>query len=189
MKISTPYTYLPAAALVLLASCGSPAPDPMAAAHAEQMKADSAEAARVVAQETTARAVFEMFNTGNTEGIEDLVAADFVDHQKDPSITSTGIQMVKDMLALYRTSMPDVKQEALHMATMGDMTYIHVHLTGTHTGPWGDMPPTGKAMDVMGVDISRFQDGKAAEHWGYREEMKMMQQLGLMPGPDEMAKQ
>jgi hypothetical protein len=35
----------------------------------------------------------------------------------------------------------------------------------------------------MGCDILRFENGKAAEHWGYMEEGKMMQQLGLMPAP------
>ena len=86
---------------------------------------------------------------------------------------------------MYRASMPDMRQEWLHASTTGDRTYIHYRLTGTNTGPYGDMPPTGKAMDVMGVDIIRFADGKAVEHWGYMEEMKMMQQLGMMPGPDE----
>ena len=100
-----------------------------------------------------------------------------------PEITSTGLQAARDMIALYRTSMPDLHQEWLHASTTGDRTYIHYRMKGTNTGPYGDMPATGKAMDVMGVDIIRFQDGKAAEHWGYMEEMKMMTQLGLMPEP------
>jgi steroid delta-isomerase-like uncharacterized protein len=176
-------TAWPLATLLLLAACGGPAPEPMGSDHSSMQKADSAAKAQTTAQEAIALSVFEMFNTGNTDGIENIVADDFVDHQKDPSITSTGIQMVKDMLTLYRTSMPDLKQEVLHMATVGDRTYIHLRMTGTNTGAWGDMPPTGKAMDVLGVDIIRFANGKAAEHWGYVEEMKMMQQLGLMPEP------
>ncbi|MBK8498465.1 MAG: ester cyclase [Flavobacteriales bacterium] len=103
-------------------------------------------------------------------------------------MTSTGIQALRDILAMYRTSMPDVHQEWLHASTHGDRTYIHYRMTGTNTGAYGDMPPTGMAVDVMGVDILRFQDGKAAEHWGYMEDMKMMTQLGLMPPPDAEAK-
>ena len=56
-------------------------------------------------------------------------------------------------------------------------------MIGTNTGPWGEMPATGKVMDVMGCDVMRFENGKAAEHWGYMEEAKMMMQLGLMPPP------
>ena len=40
-----------------------------------------------------------------------------------------------------------------------------------------------QTLDVMGCDVFRFENGKAAEHWGYMEDMKMMQQLGLMPAP------
>lgn len=175
---------LPSCAFLLLA-CGGPAADPHAAQHAEMMKADSAAKAQATAQEEAFRKVFEMFNTGNTEGIEDVMSADFVDHQKDPSVTTTGIQGAKDMMALIRTSMPDFRQEWLHASTTGDRTYVHFHMTGTNTGPWADMPATGKAMDVMGVDVVRFADGKMVEHWGYMEEMKMMQQLGMMGGEEE----
>ncbi len=188
MKHSSIFALIPAG-LLMFASCGeSNTPDPMAAKHAEMMKADSAEDARVAAQEATAKAVFEMFNTGDLTELENLASADFVDHQMPPEITSTGLQAVRDMVAMYRTSMPDVHQEWLSSATSGDLTFIHFRITGTNTGPWGPMPATGKAMDVNGVDIIRFQDGKAVEHWGYMEEAKMMQQLGLMPGPEEAAK-
>ena len=173
---------LSAFAVALLAACGGHAPDPHAAEHAAMMKADSAEKARVAAQEATARTVFEMFNTGDLTDLEKYAMADFKDHQMPPEITSTGLQAARDMIALYRTSMPDLHQEWLHASTTGDRTYIHYRMKGTNTGPYGDMPATGKAMDVMGVDIIRFQDGKAAEHWGYMEEAKMMEQLGMMGG-------
>ena len=112
-----------------------------------------------------------------------MMTANVVDHQMDPSIKTTGIQSIKDLLNMYHTAFPDVKQEILGMATKGDRTYFQIHMTGTNTGAWGDMPATGKVMDVMGCDVMRFENGKAAEHWGYTEEAKMMMQLGLMPPP------
>ena len=45
------------------------------------------------------------------------------------------------------------------------------------------MPATNKKIDVEGVDIIRFKNGKAVEHWGVYDNMKMMQQLGMMPPP------
>lgn len=175
--------------LLLLASCGDAGNEPMASQHAEIMKADSTSKAQVAEQEAKARAVFEMFNTNDLGELENLVAADFVDHQMPPEITSTGHQALREMMAMYHTSMPDLHQEWLDASTSGDRTYIHYRLTGTNTGPWGDMPATGKAVDVKGVDILRFADGKVVEHWGYMEDMKMMQQLGLMGGEEaeEMA--
>jgi predicted ester cyclase len=48
------------------------------------------------------------------------------------------------------------------------------------------MPPTNKQIHIDDIDVIRVVDGKAAEHWGFAEEMKMMQQLGLMPAPGAM---
>ncbi len=170
--------------VALLFACGAP-PDPHAAEHAAMMKADSATRAQAAAQEAAFRKVFEMFNTGDTKGIEDLLTADFMDHLKDPSITTTGVQGARDMVALIRTAMPDFHQEWLNASTTGDRIYVHYHMTGTNTGAFGAMPATGKAMDILGVDVVRFADGRMAEHWGYYEEGKLMQQLGLMPGAEE----
>lgn len=179
----------PLAIGLLLASCGGGGHDHAAATeHAAMMKADSAAKADVAAKEAVVKAVFEMINTGNTDNVGDLVTEGFVDHQQDPSITTTGMQGLKDMVNLLRTAYPDFKQEMVSMSTTGDMTFVHLRMKGTNSGPWGAMPATGKTMDVMGVDVIRFENGKAAEHWGYMEEMKMMTQLGLMPEPGAEAK-
>jgi hypothetical protein len=43
------------------------------------------------------------------------------------------------------------------------------------------MPATNKKIDIMGIDYVSFNsDGKVSEHWGYSDDMMMMQQLGLM---------
>jgi predicted ester cyclase len=33
------------------------------------------------------------------------------------------------------------------------------------------------------IHILRFEDGKAVEHWGVREDMALMRQLGVPAGP------
>jgi predicted ester cyclase len=50
------------------------------------------------------------------------------------------------------------------------------------------MPATNKPVDVYAVDVLRFENGKVVEYWGYMEEMKMMEQLGMMPGAEDPAK-
>ncbi len=181
---------VPFLALLVVAGCGGAGhePDPAMAKHMEMMKADSAADAQMAAQEAAVKSIIDVLNSGSMEGLDKVMAADIVDHQQDPTVTTTGLQGAKDMFAMVRTAYPDFKQEILGMSTSGDRTYIHFRMTGTNTGPWGDMPATGKTTDVMGVDIFRFQDGKCAEHWGYMEEMKMMTQLGLMPAPGEEPK-
>ena len=79
--------------------------------------------------------------------------------------------------------MPDVHMTTEYMIASGDTVFAKIKMTGTNSGGTGQMPATNKSFDVEGVDIIVMKDGKAAERWGYAEEMKMMQQLGMMPEP------
>jgi predicted ester cyclase len=42
-------------------------------------------------------------------------------------------------------------------------------------------PPTGRSVRQEHMHFVRFRDGKAVEHWGVRDDLGMMQQLGVIP--------
>jgi predicted ester cyclase len=153
-------------AAFLFASCGGPKPDPKA-----EMMAKNKEGMQKVA---------DMFGTGNADGLENYVADNIVEHNPDPMIKTTGMQGLKDAIKLYHTAYPDMKMTSIAMVAEGDIVINHINMKGTNSGPYGAMPATNKSIDVNGVDIVRFENGKGVEHWGYWEESKMMQQLGLM---------
>lgn len=167
-------TYLLAGALlVIVASCSAP-------------QADKTNDAQAKNKEAMLK-VMDMFSTGNIEGMENYVADNMVDHSPDPRVKSTGIQSLKDAIAMYRSSFPDLKMTSIAMVAEGDMVIHHFNMTGTNTGTMGEgMPATNKSVNVNGVDIVRFENGKGVEHWGYWEESKFMIQLGLMPDPAAM---
>ena len=127
--------------------------------------------------------VNDAFNTGNTEGLENYVAENMIEHQQDPMIKTTGLAGLKDMIKIFRGAYPDMKYTVLGTWAEGDVVIMHFNLKGTNSGAMGEMSPTNKSIDVNGVDIVRFENGKGVEHWGYMEEGKMMTQLGMMPSP------
>ncbi len=178
---------IPAAALLLLAGCGAPAdhdPDGSMAEHMAMMKADSAAKANEAVCIGCFEKVFAMMSSGDVTGIEECISENMIEHATmPPGITSAGLQGLKDVIAWQIGAFPDMKMTILSAAVKGDMAYVHYNQKGTNTGAMGpDMPATGKAIDMNGVDIIRFENGKAVEHWGYWDETKMMQQLGLAPG-------
>ena len=67
------------------------------------------------------------------------------------------------------------------MLAKGDKVVSYITMSGTQKGPFMDMPASGKKFSVKGIDIVRFKDGKAVEHWGVTDSMAMMQQLGAVP--------
>ena len=135
------------------------------------------------ANEAATRLMVEIFGgVGDISRIGEFLDANAVDHQGIPGVDTNGIEGFKRVIAVYRGAFPDLKCDILSIASKDDRSFCHFRMTGTNTGDFMGMPATNKSIDIEGVDVMRFVNGKAVEHWGYVEEMKMMQQLGLMPG-------
>ena len=53
-------------------------------------------------------------------------------------------------------------------------------LTGTHDGEFMGVAPTGKKIEINGIQIGRFENGKIVERWGSSDELGIMQQIGAV---------
>lgn len=126
----------------------------------------------------------EAFRTGNPDLFKDVLADDFVEHNPDPNIPGSGKEHWKNQVVEYKKSFPDMEPTIEHILAKDDMVWSHFRVKGTNTGPMGGMPATGKVMNVEGIEIMRFKDGKAVERWGVFDAAGMMTQLGMMPSPD-----
>jgi steroid delta-isomerase-like uncharacterized protein len=127
--------------------------------------------------------MYELISAGDIEGFGDLVSDDFVEHDETPGLEPTK-EGVKQLFVMYRAAFPDLRMEAQDVLVSGDKVVARVRGTGTHQGEFMGMPATGKTVDVQLIDIIRFgDDGLAREHWGVFDALKMMQQLGAIPGP------
>jgi predicted ester cyclase len=59
---------------------------------------------------------------------------------------------------------------------------------GTHTGEFQGIPPTGKQGRFMGIDIDRIANGKVVECWPSADELGLLQQLGVIPAPEQVTR-
>jgi steroid delta-isomerase-like uncharacterized protein len=124
----------------------------------------------------------QVFNAHNVTMVDSFLTEDFIEHQPAPG-QGPGLAGLKASLTEFFTAYPDVHANVNFMMTKGDTVLAHIKLTGTNSGPLMGNPPTNKSISLEGVDIVVIKDGKATEHWGFSEEMKMMTQLGMMPEP------
>lgn len=85
------------------------------------------------------------------------------------------IQMLQGMLAAF----PDLHFSMEDHVSAGDRVATRWMATGTHTGPLGPVPPTGKRIRIEGLILDRVVDGRVAERWEQWDQPGMMQQLGL----------
>ena len=135
------------------------------------------------------KSFYDAINAGKYEAFDSLLTVDAVEHTPDPAFKSDkkGREYLKEVVKGYRESFPDLKFEILHLIADGDLVCGHYKLTGTNTGPMGPMPPTGKKIDVGGMDLILLKNGMMTEHWGYLDMQAFMMQLGMMPSPEEEA--
>ena len=128
-----------------------------------------------------ARRVFEEgFNQGKAESIDELIAAEFVDHGAAPGVPDTGTESFRQTMLLFRTAFPDVHVTIDDMIAEGDRVVTRSLWHGTHRGTFFGIPATGKSFSLTSTDILRIEQGKVVEHWGNEDDLGMLQQLGIL---------
>ncbi len=140
------------------------------------------------------RIVEEGFNRGDSSVLDHLIARDCVDHslENTPRLSgglpntgkssggySKGLEGVKQFFDDFRHAFPDLHYTIEDEIEEGDKVVTRARWEGTHRGDFMGIPATGKRVSVDGVDITRFSNGKAVEHWGYQDTPALMQQLGV----------
>jgi len=129
----------------------------------------------------TMRRMYELLSAGDVDGFGECLADDLVEHEETPGLAPTK-DGVMTFFRMYIAAFPDLHMEAEDVITSGDKVVIRGRATGTHEGEFMGMPATGKRVDVELIDIVRFgDDGLAHEHWGVFDQLRMLQQLGVIP--------
>jgi steroid delta-isomerase-like uncharacterized protein len=126
----------------------------------------------------------EMLNRGDLSVVDEVIAPDFLNHEAPPGM-DRGPESMRGVVAMLRTAYPDLQFTIEELIAEGDIVAGRVTMRGTHRGPLMGMPPTGRSVRQAQMHFVRFRDGKAVEHWGVRDELGLMQQLGVMPGRAE----
>ena len=85
------------------------------------------------------------------------------------------------MHAKTREALPDFQETIEDMVAEGDKVVVRFKGTGTHTGEWFGIPPTGKKNTITGVLIYRIVDGKiAAKESGTYDMLDFYKKIGAI---------
>jgi steroid delta-isomerase-like uncharacterized protein len=125
----------------------------------------------------------EAIGQGNLDVIDELTAADFVDHEEGLPGQPSGLEGVKFFVTTMREAFPDLKATVGETLEEGNLASARVTLTGTHKGDFMGVAASDTAIEVDSIDIIRVEDGKCAEHWGVSDTMTLMMQIGAIPEP------
>jgi len=124
----------------------------------------------------------ELLNQGDLSVADELVSLDFINHEAPPEQVR-GPESMRGLATMLRTAFPDLRFTIEELVAEGEVVAGRLTMSGTHEGPLMGMPPAGRSVRQDHMHFVRFRDGKAVEHWGVRDDVGMMQQIGLMPEP------
>lgn len=118
-------------------------------------------------------AIMKAYEAGDFSKMGDYIAADAVDHGGEKGDVK-GMDSIVSEMKRYRAMMPDMK--STWSKTVADDEYVFT---------WGKVTGTmnGTATAMSSVDISKFKDGKAVEHWVFMDPADMMKMMQSMPPP------
>jgi len=129
------------------------------------------------------RIPLEVFNEGNVDLVDELLAEDYVEHVPLPTGFPSGRESLKAFVTAVRAAFPDFKYEIVGQWQDGDTHLGLIRASGTMSGEFMGMPPSNKSASWDEVHIGRYADGKLVEHWAVIDQLGMLTQLGFVTPP------
>ncbi len=126
------------------------------------------------------RFVEEVQNRKNWDVYDELNDPEFVNLSAPLGVPSDR-EGGKAFLGGFLNAFPDCQFTIDDMIAEGDQVVTKKTFRGTHTADFGQVPATGKRVELQFVDIMRVRDGRIVEHWLCMDQLSFMQQLGVIP--------
>jgi steroid delta-isomerase-like uncharacterized protein len=112
------------------------------------------------------------------DGVEDLV----------PIGILRGREEVKDFFRGVFAAMPDAETTCLRVVAAETSAAVEWRMAGTFDGePFEGVDPTGKPLEVRGLDLIEIEDGLIVSNTAYYDNMAYARQIGMMPPMDSGA--
>lgn len=125
-------------------------------------------------------AVDKAFQTGDVNSIDSVIAPGFVDHTDKGD--KKGVDSLKAMIKMSHDADKTMKMEVVKELADDEYVFALMHYTGTGDGK---MMPAGP-YDMHSMEVVKFSDGKAVEHWGYMEMGEVSKMMASMSGMGKM---
>ena len=122
----------------------------------------------------------EIVNEQNPQAIEEVYAPNFVWHEPDQDIQS--YEQASQFVSAFFKGFPDINITVEDVIAEGEQVVTRYTIRGTHQGQTDAFgPPTERQVELQGITIHRFEDGKIVEEWEAYDNLSVLQQLGLVP--------
>jgi steroid delta-isomerase-like uncharacterized protein len=131
------------------------------------------------------KAIAEQFAKTLSDHDIDAFAALFVDNYVNHQVSAaaappSGVPDKQGSVAFFKarlTGLPDLKVTTEVVVADENHVAASFAYTGTHTGMYFGVAPTGRTLRFTSCDIFRIENGKIVEHWGMGDIAGVLAQL------------
>jgi len=128
------------------------------------------------------RFFYDVWNAGNIDLVDELLAPDFVNHIRLDG-QRPGRDGVTQLLQRWNRAFPDASISVDLMVHEGDRVATRFTARGTHRDAFLGIAATGKPVELSGIQIFRVANGQLVEGWGYLDLATLLMQLGALNFP------
>jgi predicted ester cyclase len=136
------------------------------------------------ANKAIALRLIEVFNGRRLDLLEDVLHPAFRGRAISafaPDKPEVGPGARRKLYEGFLEALPDARGEVLDVVAEGDKVVVHDRFGGTHRGEFLGRPGTGDRIEWMAIHIYTIRDGKVLEDAYMRDELAILQQLGVAP--------
>ena len=121
-----------------------------------------------------------IWNSGDVAAVPKVYSPKVVVHwsKSEDVAESHGHAGVEAAIRETRGAFPDWHEEVVDMIVEGDRVVTRYVSSGTHGGPYGGVPATGRRVEIDEISIYRIAEGKVAEQWCLADNLALRAQLG-----------
>ncbi len=120
----------------------------------------------------------QVWNQGHEEAIDRFIAENAGGNDPDFGMGREGF---KKQWRKWRDAFPDIHFEIEEIIAEGDTVVARWTLTGTQTGPFLGIAPTGRKIRVGGMSMDHLRDGVLVSGFDGWDNLGLRQQLGAIP--------
>jgi steroid delta-isomerase-like uncharacterized protein len=128
----------------------------------------------------------DTFNAHDIEAFAAVLADDVV-FQAPGGMRGEGKEACAGFFGSWFSAFPDAHVDVHAVHFVDDVAVEEGTFTGTHDGvlqtPAGEVPPTGRPVEIAYIQVLRFRDGKHVSFNLMFDRLAMLEQLGLIPAP------
>lgn len=130
-------------------------------------------------------AVQKAFDTKDFSKVGDYIAEDAIDHAP-PQGDVKGIANIKAEFEKMAAMSENDKTEIIKELADDEYVMSWCRYTATAKAAWMGFKP-GDKIDMNAIEVAKFKDGKAVEHWSFVQPNDMMKMMGTPPPAMPMA--